>query len=139
MTPHQMAALYALAFESTRAWRTDEIETLLSSPYVFSVFSNSGFALGRIVVDEAELLAIAVHPSGQRCGQGRFLLTAFEDESHTRGAIRAYLEVAMDNIPARRLYESAGYTLTSQRPAYYARAGGKSVAAGLMNKLLPSR
>ncbi|KPA21716.1 Mycothiol acetyltransferase [Shimia sp. SK013] len=131
-----LAALHSAAFLDTRAWSADEFSSLLSSPHCFCVSDDGGFALGRCIVDESELLTLAVHPSHRRKGLGRTLLKAFESESQNRRATRAFLEVAEDNAAALALYQAAGYQITANRPDYYRRDNGSQIAASLMEKTL---
>ncbi len=131
-----LAAIHHAAFDTTRAWTADEITSLLDSRLTFATSRDEGFALGRVVADESELLTLAVHPSARRKGHARALLQAFEDESRRRGASRAYLEVAEDNAPALALYLDAGYQITGARPAYYRHKDGRQIAASLMEKAL---
>ncbi len=78
-----------------------------------------GFAVFRRIIDEAELLTMAVAPEHQRQGVGRALLA----EAHRRlleaGAKRVYLEVRPSNRAALKLYYGAGFGLHSQRKDYY--------------------
>ncbi|RME14900.1 MAG: GNAT family N-acetyltransferase [Alphaproteobacteria bacterium] len=136
MTPAQMAALHARAFPRERPWSAAEIAALMDTPGGFAVTGPSGFALGRAIAGEAELLTIAVAPEARRQGRGRALLAAFEAEAARRGAARGFLEVAEDNAAARALYAAAGWQETGRRPGYYALAGGGRVDALLMDKAL---
>ncbi|WP_197917002.1 ribosomal protein S18-alanine N-acetyltransferase [Thiosulfatihalobacter marinus] len=137
MTPAALAALHDAAFPDARGWTTEEFSDLLASPHVFLVDCDDGFAIGRAVADEAELLTIAVAPTARRQGLGRILLARFEAAAEARGARRVFLEVAADNSPAQALYESAGYVRIGTRPAYYTRPGANPVAAVVMGKPLP--
>ena len=94
-----------------------------------------GFALGRIAADEAELLTIAVDPVHRRQGIGRTCCAAFETEAKSRGAVRAFLEVASTNETARRLYLASGWIGHGCRNAYYRTPAGR-VDAVLMSKRL---
>ncbi len=134
MTPEVMAALYARAFPDGRAWSVDEIVGLCQAPG-FAATADTGFALGRVVADEAELVTIAVDPGARRPGSGHALLAAFEADAKARGAGRAFLEVGADNAPARALYRAAGWTETGRRKGYYTRDTG-SVDAVTMAKTL---
>lgn len=136
MTPEALAALHAAAFADARPWSAREFADLLASPHVFLCTGSNGFALGRVIADEAELLTLAVHPAKRRCGLGEQLLTAFQDTARTRGATRAFLEVAEDNNAAIGLYSKVGYTLSGRRPGYYAKTDGSRVDACLMDKRL---
>ena len=63
-----------------------------------------GFILARVVGDEAEILTFAVHPSSQRQGVGRGLLTELMTFLKSVQCIKVFLEVAVDNKVAIDLY-----------------------------------
>lgn len=136
MRPEHLAATYAAAFPDQRPWTAEEFTALLAHPSGFVVGRQDSFALGRYVVDEAELLTIATLPSHQRKGLGRAALSAFEDEAAMRGANTIFLEVATDNAPALALYKKAGYLQSGVRKAYYARPNRAAVDALLFAKTL---
>lgn len=136
MTPEAMAAIYAAAFPDSRAWSAAEILGMLASPLTFAIQGDVGFALGRVIADEAELITIAIDPRHQRQGLGLILLNQFEVESKTRGARWAILEVAQDNGAALALYARAGYEICGERPGYYSRPDGEQITASLMKKAL---
>lgn len=137
MTPEEMAALHALAFPVGRGWSSGEIAAMIAAPGGFAVTAPEGFALGRAVAGEAELLTIAVTPDRRRAGAGRVLLARFEAEAAARGAGTAFLEVAEDNFAARALYRAAGWRETGRRKDYYARPGGAVDALTLAKALAP--
>jgi ribosomal-protein-alanine N-acetyltransferase len=132
-----MAALHARAFPSGRGWSADEIAGLVGASGGFAVTAPEGFALGRAVAGEADLLTIAVMPECRRAGAGRTLLAGFEAEAAKRGADTAFLEVADDNLAARALYRAAGWHETGRRKGYYARPDGTADAITLMKTILP--
>lgn len=68
---------------------------------------------------EAWVQNIAVRPERQRGGVGRLLLEALLDEAARQGARSVLLEVAVDNEPARRLYEEYGFGAVGLRRGYY--------------------
>ena len=78
----------------------------------------AGFALYRTVVDDAELLLLAVDPASQGTGIGRQLLSHFITESKNSGASRIHLEVR-DGNPAIRVYRAAGFEQANRRRDYY--------------------
>lgn len=129
-----MAELHAAAMTTSRPWSAAEFEALLADRAVFSCTGEDGFAIGRVVLDEAELLTVAVAPAAQRRGAGTLLLAAFEAEAQARGALRAFLEAAEDNPGARALYAKAGWSEAGRRRAYYARAGGGAADAVVLSK-----
>ena len=77
-----------------------------------------GFALGRIVRDEAELLLLAVHRSSQGKGVGQMLLDRFGTVAASKGAEQLHLEVREGNH-AVRLYSRNGYREVGRRRNYY--------------------
>lgn len=136
MTPDSLALLHAAAFADQRPWSAAEFETLLASPHVFLVAEARGFALGRVIVDEVELLTIATAPEARRQGVGRRLMQAFEAEAKGRGVALAHLEVAADNLPALALYQAQGWVETGRRAGYYPRSDGSPADALMMQKTL---
>jgi ribosomal-protein-alanine N-acetyltransferase len=137
MTPEAMAALHAAAFTDTpRPWTAAEFAALLRQPTTLAVFRDCGFALGRTVGPEAELLTLAVHPAARRRGHGTALVADFEAEAAARGAEESLLEVAVTNAAARALYARLGYSPAGRRPGYYLRSGAPPVDALVLRKPL---
>jgi len=119
-----------------RPWSEGEIADLLASPLCFVVTAPQGFAMGRLVAGEAELLTIAVDPVAQGQGVGRRLMRAFLDDLQQRGAETVFLEVAEGNAPARALYSRAGFVVTGRRRGYYHTPDGAAVDAVVMARRL---
>lgn len=78
-----------------------------------------GFATFQRVIDEAELLNMAVDPQHQHQGVGRALLEEARGRLLRAGAKRVFLEVRPSNKSALGLYYSAGFGLHSARKDYY--------------------
>ena len=111
------------------AWTAPQCAGLIPMPGVWlSVArdgdSTLGFALGRVVLREAELLLLAVKRSSQGAGVGRRLLQRFVEIAAARGAQRLYLEVR-DGNPAIKLYRSAGFSEVGRRKNYYTGRDGQ--------------
>jgi [ribosomal protein S18]-alanine N-acetyltransferase len=68
---------------------------------------------------EAWVQNIAVRRDRQRQGLGRLLLEALLAEASARGAKAVLLEVAVDNLPAQRLYTDYGFETVGVRKGYY--------------------
>ena len=105
------------------AWTSAQCAGLLPMPGVWLSIAHDakgavGFSLSRLIVDEAELLLLAVHDRAQRQGVGKLLLQRFERLARIRGASRLHLEVREGNH-AFDLYEKAGFKLVGRRPQYY--------------------
>ncbi|MFA4899368.1 MAG: ribosomal protein S18-alanine N-acetyltransferase [Brevundimonas sp.] len=130
--PAFLAALHAQAFAAP--WSADTFADLLSQPGMLAVSEPDGFILIRTVVDEAEILTLAVVPSARRHGLGRRLVEEAAVAAVQAGATRLFLEVADDNIAARGLYEGAGFDPIGRRKAYYASADGSRTDALVMSR-----
>jgi Fur family ferric uptake transcriptional regulator len=78
-----------------------------------------GFILGRVVADEAEVLALGVARERQRRGIGRRLVEKLCRVAARRGARQLFLEVAEGNVAARALYAGLGFRETGRRRGYY--------------------
>lgn len=105
------------------AWTGPQCAGLLPMPGVWLSLAREGdevvgFALGRIVLREAELLLLAVKRGGQRRGVGQMLLDRFTAIAKSRGADQLHLEVREGNH-AIRLYKRAGFAEVGRRKAYY--------------------
>ncbi|RLM13728.1 ribosomal-protein-alanine N-acetyltransferase [Gibbsiella quercinecans] len=88
----------------------------------------AGFAITQIVLDEATLFNIAIHPQWQRRGFGRALLDALIAELETRGVVTLWLEVRASNRAALALYEEMGFNEVTLRRNYYPSANGREDA-----------
>jgi ribosomal-protein-alanine N-acetyltransferase len=83
-----------------------------------------GFALYRVVLEDAELLLLAVAPQAQGKGIGRKLLGEFIDDARAKGAANIHLEVR-DGNPAIRMYQAAGFAASGRRRNYYRGSDGR--------------
>jgi [ribosomal protein S18]-alanine N-acetyltransferase len=105
------------------AWSAPQCEGVLSLPGADLLLATSaerpaGFALTRTILDEVELLLIAVGRDFQRCGVGRTLLKAVTEHAVEKGVNIVHLEVRSGN-PAAELYKSVGFIQVGQRLHYY--------------------
>ncbi|API59074.1 ribosomal-protein-alanine N-acetyltransferase [Tardibacter chloracetimidivorans] len=106
------------------AWSETQLSALLLGPgnwmLVLEVEERiCGFAVARSVLDEAELMLIAVPQKMRGRGYGRALLDKVIVECRRRNVRRIYLEVRSDNENAVMLYESAGFRPVGRRSGYY--------------------
>ncbi len=121
----QIAAIMQHAFDPRfgEAWTSAQCMGMLSLPGVWLVIASlgdedTGFALARAAVDEAELLLLATRPSARRRGIGGALLRAVMAEADARGAERIHLEVRCGN-DAVELYRREGFAKVGERRNYY--------------------
>jgi ribosomal-protein-alanine N-acetyltransferase len=78
-----------------------------------------GYAIAQVVVDESELLDIAVDPAARNIGVGATLLGALMARCRARGAVCMVLDVREGNHAARTIYDRFGFTLVGRRKHYY--------------------
>ncbi len=71
------------------------------------------------VIDEGDIMNIAVSKKHRGRGYGRKILEKFFSIADELGIRSFTLEVRESNLPARRLYESKGFTFSGQRRNYY--------------------
>ncbi len=163
MTPKGLADLHARAMIHGKSWSPDGFASMLKDLHVFLIdlpFSsaskylrgsargqtapsptatpkaaqNLGFALGRVIGVEAELLTIVVDPSFHRLGLGQLLLKRFETEAIERNATEAFLEVSSDNTSAISLYTINGWRKVGRRKGYYSNKDGLPLDALILRK-----
>lgn len=96
----------------------------------------AGFAMIRGVLDEAELLLIAVDPAQRRRGIATALLRAIEADCAATGVTDLHLEVRAGN-DALKLYLAHGFVKVGERRAYYRGPEGKAYDAHTYRRALP--
>lgn len=78
-----------------------------------------GFCLCRLILDEAEIITIAVHPHFRRQGIGTLLIDNTLRYLHHARALKLFLEVEETNLSALKLYKRFKFQKISKRLAYY--------------------
>ena len=115
------------------AWTRNQVIGILSVPGVWLTIAELngravGFALTRGVLDEAELLLLAVIPEVRRKGVGAALLRSVVADSVVRGIASLHLEVR-DGNDAIKLYRNSGFSKVGERRDYYRGPNGQSYSA----------
>jgi ribosomal-protein-alanine N-acetyltransferase len=87
-----------------------------------------GFALSRCVLDEAELMLLAVLPDSRRTGVGMSLIQKVIDDVTETEISRLFLEVREGN-PAIEFYNRVGFLQIGRRNRYYRSANGEAYDA----------
>lgn len=114
----------AFADRYGEAWTRSQCAGILPMTGVKLVLARGGdgkalgFSLYRTIVDDAELLLLAVDPQAQGRGVGRGLLDDFIADARKNGAAKIHLEVR-DGNPAVRVYQAAGFEQANRRRNYY--------------------
>jgi len=118
----QVAALEKLCFRDP--WSENSIAYELTNPLSFwLVAEEAGQVLGYVgsqtVLDEADMMNIAVHPDARRQGIAGQLVTELIAALSQKGVRSLTLEVRVSNSPAISLYEKLGFIQAGRRPNYY--------------------
>lgn len=122
----RMAAIHAEGFAI--GWDRSDFEQMLLEGHVADCLVSralfgeivTGFAISRVVLDEAELLTIALDREVQGRGLSARLLQRHAERVRRAGASSLFLEVAADNAAALALYRGVGFVEIGRRKGYYA-------------------
>lgn len=120
-----------------RPWTRDHFLSEIGSTRAVAVVAEisgqvAGYLCLTVLLDEAEILDIAVSPGFQRQGVGAALMERSFAESLNRGAAVLRLEVRATSAPAIAMYERFGFARSGLRKGYYE----QGVDALLMDKNL---
>lgn len=135
-----LASLHAQCFPA--AWKKEFLAGLLAQRGAFFLLAESegqpvGFAIGRAVADEAELLSLGVVPVCRRQGIGDALLRTMAELAFADGAAVIFLEVSIANEAALALYAHLGFGEVGRRAAYYADPPDFAIDALVLRRNLP--
>lgn len=132
--PHDLpavAGLMAEAFDPRfgEAWTSAQCMGMLALPGAALTLADhdgvlAGFAFSRVVVDDGELLLLAVRPNARGRGVGTALLRAVIADTRDRGAERIHLEMRSGNSAAA-LYQAHGFSQVGARRDYYRGRSGE--------------
>ena len=106
------------------AWNPKSLEEVfeLNVKYFFIAEKDGavlGFIAGRRLLDEAEVLNLAVLPGARKKGLGRALLQVLVETFSGEGTLQIFLEVRESNRSAIAFYQHAGFGQIAKRPGYY--------------------
>ena len=118
----QVAELEKVCFSDP--WSENSVASELENPLscwlvALDGETVAGYVGSQTVLDETDMMNIAVHPDFRRKGVARGLILALIGELKQRGSHCLTLEVRASNAPARTLYESLGFAHVGTRRNYY--------------------
>ena len=105
-------------------WSSKALVEFLRLPGAIALMSErrgkpSGFILGRVAADEAEILNLGVLEECRREGEGRALVVELRRRFAELGVSRVFLEVRESNRGAITFYERMGFRQLGRREDYY--------------------
>ena len=119
----EVARIEAASFSDP--WSAGEFAVILASSHaIFLVACDAdgrigGYVVTMAVLDESEVLNIAVDPGLRGMSLGAMLLDSALQEAESRGSQATFLEVRESNAAALGLYRSRGFEEVSRRRRYY--------------------
>ena len=106
-------------------WSASDFRSVMTSAQSIFLVAESldsrvvGYVVVLRVLDESEILNIAVAPADRGKSIGSALLDAAIGMVEREGVAQTFLEVRESNAAARGLYESRGFVEMARRRGYY--------------------
>ena len=118
----QVAALEKICFSDP--WSENSVASELKNPLsCWLVAEEDGVVAGYVgsqtVIDESDMMNIAVHPDHRRKGIAEALVMELVEALKKRESQCLTLEVRASNEPAKALYEKLGFAQVGLRKNYY--------------------
>ena len=118
----QVARLERVCFQDP--WSEQSIASELENPLSLWLVAMEedrllGYVGSQTVLDETDMMNVAVDPAARRQGVARALIQELTAQLKQRGSRKLSLEVRASNLGAIRLYESLGFVRLGCRPGYY--------------------
>lgn len=126
MTSGDIEGVYEIEQHTLSSWSRGQLEIEQAHPLGWHYIAKDplesqilGFIFGRTVIDEAEILKLAVHENFRRQGIAGELIGSSMAQLNASGIKKCFLELRSKNIPAKNLYEKKGFITTGIRKNYY--------------------
>ena len=118
----QIAALEKICFSDP--WSEKSVASELDNKLAFWLVATegdtvAGYIGSQTVMDETDMMNVAVHPDFRRQGIAEALVNGLVEQLKTMGSHCLTLEVRASNAPAISLYEKLGFSQIGRRKNYY--------------------
>ena len=129
---HEIDALSFSLPWSERSFRFEVTENTASRGWVAEAAVNGesriiAMLVLWLLVDEAHIATLAVHPDFRRYGIGSQIVVEALEAACAEGARRAFLEVREGNVAAQEMYLKFGFEITGRRSRYYRDTGEDAI------------
>ena len=119
----QVAELEKICFGSA-AWSENSIASELKNQLSLWLVALdgetvAGYVGSQTVMDESDMMNVAVHPDCRRQGIAEKLVNALADALREKESRCLTLEVRASNEPTKKLYEKLGFVSVGLRKNYY--------------------
>ena len=117
-----VAALEKCCFQDP--WSENSVASELNNPLSYWLVAETdgqvvGYIGSQTVMDETDMMNVAVHPDFRRMGIAEVLICTLVDALKDKGSRCLTLEVRASNDPAIALYEKLGFGQIGRRKNYY--------------------
>jgi ribosomal-protein-alanine N-acetyltransferase len=140
-----LAVMHAACFTAAwdQPWSATSFADVLAMPgaagwLIADGDEPAGFIMVRHVLDEMEVILIAIDPLLRQRGLAGILLDTAIAAAQAAGIKSVFLEQAAPNFPARALYASRGFRAVGERRGYYRGATGEVADAIILRLDLPA-
>ena len=118
----QIAELEKICFSDP--WSEKSIASELNNELAFWLTAVegeqvAGYIGSQTVMDESDMMNVAVHPDFRRKGIAEAMVNALVEALKSKGSRCLTLEVRASNVPAITLYEKLGFSEIGRRKNYY--------------------
>ena len=118
----QVAELEKICFSDP--WSENSVASELKNPLSCWLVAEedgkvAGYVGSQTVMDESDMMNVAVHPDHRRKGIAEALVVELVEALKKRESHCLTLEVRASNEPAKALYEKLGFTQVGLRKNYY--------------------
>ena len=118
----QIAQLEKLCFSDP--WSVNSIASELDNKLAFWLVATdedrvAGYIGSQTVMDETDMMNVAVHPDYRRQGIAEALIVSLLENLKEQGSHSLTLEVRASNVPAIALYDKLGFAEVGRRKNYY--------------------
>ena len=118
----QIAQLEKLCFSDP--WSERSVASELDNKLAYWLVATegetvAGYIGSQTVLEETDMMNVAVHPDHRRKGIAEALVNALVEALKNQGSHCLTLEVRASNAPAIALYEKLGFTEIGRRKNYY--------------------
>ena len=118
----QVAELEKICFSDP--WSENSIASELDNQLAFWLVAEegetvAGYIGSQTVMDETDMMNVAVHPDFRRQGIAEALVNGLVEQLKAMGSHCLALEVRASNAPAISLYEKLGFSEIGRRKNYY--------------------
>ena len=115
---------FLLDSESIKLWSYEQWESALKKKdnRSLAVYANEkfiGVCVYQLILDEAELLYLAIRPEHTRKGFGQSLFAEFLNITKKNNIKKIFLEVSSNNLSAIEFYKKFNFQTISVRKNYY--------------------